>query len=60
MMGLGHWTRTIPASGLGGRFALLYFQVGQDPVQIPLQAVPSQQFDITLGGQNCTFSFYQK
>lgn len=28
--------------------------------QVPLSAVPSQQFGITLGGQNCTLSIYQK
>jgi hypothetical protein len=27
---------------------------------IPLAAVPSQQFGITLDGQNCTLSVYQK
>lgn len=27
---------------------------------VPLAAVPSQQFAITLGGQNCTISVYQK
>jgi hypothetical protein len=43
-----------------GRYILLYYQDGQDTVQIPLQAIPAQQFDITLGGQNCTISIYQK
>jgi hypothetical protein len=28
--------------------------------QIPLAAVPSQSFGITLGGQNCVLSVYQK
>ncbi len=28
--------------------------------QVPLAAVPSQSFGITLGGQNCTLSVYQK
>ena len=46
--------------GPGGRFQLLYAEGGQDPVQVPLQAVPAQQFDITLGGQNCTISLYSK
>ena len=27
---------------------------------IPLEAVPSQQFSISLAGQNCTLSVYQK
>lgn len=27
---------------------------------VPLAAVPSQQFSITLGGQNCSISVYQK
>jgi hypothetical protein len=46
--------------GPGGRFWLLYSQAGQDPLQVPLQAIPSQQFDIALGGQNCTISIYQQ
>lgn len=29
-------------------------------VQIPLQPVPSQQFQIVLGTQNCQISIYQK
>jgi hypothetical protein len=29
-------------------------------LQVPLAAVPSQQFGITLDGQNCTISVYQK
>jgi hypothetical protein len=29
-------------------------------LQVPLAAVPSQSFGITLGGQNCTISVYQK
>lgn len=28
--------------------------------QVPLAAVPSQSFGITLGGQNCVLSVYQK
>lgn len=27
---------------------------------IPLSAIPSQSFSITLGGQRCKFSIYQK
>jgi len=47
--------------GPGGRFRLFYGQPGQDPIQqIPLQAIPSQQLDITLGGQNCTVSIYTR
>lgn len=29
-------------------------------LQVPLAAVPSQQLSITLDGQNCTISVYQK
>lgn len=48
--------------GPGGRFVLYYYppEVGGAPVQVPLQAIPSQQFDITLGGQNCTISIYTR
>ena len=48
--------------GPGGRFVLYYFppEVGSAAVQVPLQAIPSQQFDITLGGQNCTISIYTR
>jgi len=46
--------------GPGGRYQLLYYQPGQPLVQVPLQAVPAQQLDISLGGQNCTISLYQK
>jgi len=46
--------------GPGGRFQLLYSQIGQDTVQVPLQAIPAQQLDVNLGGQNCTISLYQK
>lgn len=28
--------------------------------QIPLTQIPSQQFNIVLGGQNCTIAVYQK
>lgn len=28
--------------------------------QIPLQAVPSQQLQVVLGGQNCQIAIYQK
>jgi hypothetical protein len=47
--------------GPGGRFALLYI----DPnfltvIQVPTQAVPAQQFDIVLSGQNCTIALYTK
>lgn len=44
--------------GLAGRYALLYIQSGQPSLQIPLQAVPSQQVSVTLGSQNCTLSIY--
>ena len=46
--------------GPGGRFRLLYAQQGQDALQVPLRAIPSQQIDIALGGQNCTISIYQR
>ena len=49
-----------PGIGPGGRYWLLYAQTGQPPLQVPLQAIPAQQMDITLGGQNCTISIYQK
>lgn len=29
-------------------------------LSVPLAAIPSQQFGITLDGQNCTISVYQK
>jgi len=45
--------------GPGGRYVLLYYQSASVPVvQVPLLAVPSQQLDITLGGQYCTISIY--
>jgi len=46
--------------GPGGRYQLLYYLAGSDPVQVPLQAVPAQQLDIMLGGQSCTLTLYQK
>lgn len=48
-------------TGLGGQFALLYFPAdGSSAQQVPLQAVPAQQLDVILGGQNCTLSFYTR
>ena len=44
--------------GLGSRYILLYFQDAQDNQMVPLQAIPSQQLDVSLGGQNCTLAFY--
>jgi len=49
-----------PGLGPGGRYALLYYQAGQDALQVPLQAIPAQQLDVVLGGQNCSISIYQK
>jgi hypothetical protein len=46
--------------GPGGRYSLLYAQIGQPTLQIALQAVPAQQLDVTLGGQNCTLAIYTK
>lgn len=57
--GLGLTDPLYPGIGPGGRYSLLYYQAGQPPLQVPLQAIPSQQLDITLGGQNCTISIYQ-
>lgn len=45
-------------AGLNGQYMLLYAQAGQPTLQVPLQAIAAQQFDVTLGGQNCTLSFY--
>ena len=47
-------------SGLGTRYHLMYTQPGLDPVQVPLDAAPAQQFDVNLGGQNCTISLYER
>jgi hypothetical protein len=44
--------------GLGSEYFLYYYQTGVDVLLVPLQAIPSQQFDITLGGQSCTISLY--
>ena len=45
--------------GLADRYCLLYFPAdGSSTVQIPLQALPSQQVALVLGSQNCVFSFY--
>lgn len=49
-----------PGIGPGGRYVLLYYQKGIPALQVPLQALPAQQLDVTLGNQNCTLSFYQK
>ena len=48
--------------GFGTRYALYYFIDASDPVTyyIPLQPIPSQQFSITLNGQNCSMSIYEK
>lgn len=46
--------------GLNTRFILYYGQEGQPTLQVPLQPIPAQQFDIILGGQNCTISIYDK
>ena len=42
------------------RFQLLFSLDGIDWDQLPLKAIPSQQFDIDLGSQSCTVSVYQK
>lgn len=48
-------------TGLGSRFVLIYFVDGTTPnVQVPLQAVPSQQQNIILNNQNCVLSIYEK
>lgn len=47
-------------TGLADRYVLLYIVSGQDNVQIPLQAIPSQQFAIVLNDQNCVMSFYER
>ena len=46
--------------GPGDRFVLLYADVPGNYVQIPLEAIPSQQLDIMLGTQYCTISIYEK
>lgn len=48
-------------TGLADRYSLLYIPTdGSGNQQIPLQAIPSQQLSIILGGQNCILSFYTK
>ena len=50
------------SEGLGTRFLLCWFLTGPDMITIPLQAIPSQQLDITLGpsGTNTyTISVYE-
>lgn len=47
-------------TGLADRYVLLYIVSGQDNVQIPLQAIPSQQLAIVLNDQNCVMSFYER
>ena len=46
--------------GLGDRYHLMYTAPGADPLQIPLDAVPSQRFDVALNGQNCTIAIYER
>ena len=46
--------------GPGGRFQLIWTDPQGNNNQVPTQAIPAQQFDIDLGGQNCTLSFYTK
>ena len=46
--------------GLGTRFLLIYYVPGQPNLQVPLQDVPAQQFDVVLGSQNCTIALYEK
>jgi len=46
--------------GDDGRFELLFTPDAENWETIPLKAIPSQQFDIDLNGQNCTLSIYQK
>jgi hypothetical protein len=47
-------------SGLGSRFVLCYLPSVGDDVIVPLDSIPSQQFDIVLGGQNVTLSIYDR
>jgi hypothetical protein len=61
MFGDNQGTEDPFSEGLGSRFSLLYFKDNVNPgVSIPLQPIPSQQFNITLNGQNCTVSIYHK
>lgn len=46
--------------GLADRFLLLYVLPGQENLQVPLKAVPAQQFDVVLADQNCTLSLYTR
>ena len=47
--------------GFGVRFDLAFLgDDAEDALFIPLDPIPSQQFDIPLGGKNCTLSFYEK
>jgi hypothetical protein len=47
-------------TGLGDRYQLVYAYLGPDAVTLPLQAAPSQQFDVILNNQLCTISIYTK
>lgn len=46
--------------GLMSRYYLFYYDASDVPASIvPLQAVPSQELAIVLGGQNCVLSIYE-
>lgn len=45
---------------LGTRFLLMYLQDGQDNLVVPTQPVPWQEFNVVLGGQNCTVALRER
>ena len=44
--------------GIDSRFVMIYVLPGQDNLIVPLQDVPSQRVNITLGTQDCTIAVY--
>ena len=44
--------------GLDSRYVLIYVLPGQPNTIIPVQDLPSQQFNVVLGTQNCTITLY--
>lgn len=46
---------------LGTRYVLTYIsETGAENLEIPTVATPSQTMTVTLGGQNCTITLYDK
>jgi len=44
--------------GLDSRYVLIYVVPRQANLIIPVQDVPNQQLNVTLGTQNCTIALY--